>query len=70
MEPLPLLPTDPRELPAPEGELYRRRTRAHLLLETAEHVDQERRMEISREIQILGAGSLPALARAAASPQE
>jgi len=70
LESLPLLPIDPRELPAPEGELYRRRTRAHLLLETAEHVDSERRQEISREIQILGPSSLPALARAAASPQE
>src|SRR4051812_11260523 len=66
MDSLPFLPPDPRELPAPEGEIFRRRTRAFLLMETAEFVDTERRAEISREIQLMGPSALPALSRAAA----
>jgi len=67
---LPFVAPDPRLLPAPEGELFRRRVRAFRLLENSEHVDSERRAEISREILVLGAEALPALHRAAAGRQE
>lgn len=69
-EPLAYSGPDPREVPAGEGELYRRRTRASNLLELAENVDSERRSEISREILALGGPALPALARSAASRKE
>src|SRR5258708_14620333 len=67
---LPFVAPDPRLLPAPEGELFRRRVRALRLLESSEHVDSERRAEISREILVLGAEALPALHKAAAGRQE
>jgi regulator of sirC expression with transglutaminase-like and TPR domain len=70
MDSLPFNAPDPRELPAPQGEIFRRRVRAFTLLEASEDVDSERRAEIAREILILGADALPALARAAASRQE
>jgi len=68
--PLPIHAPDPRRLPAPEGEVFRRHTRAHVLMDLCEHVDAERRSEIAREILVLGADSLPALARTAASRHE
>lgn len=67
---LPFFPPDPRDLPAPAGELYRRRVRAHALLQVCEEVEPERRSEISRELIKLGTDALPALARAAASRKE
>src|SRR5258708_4390440 len=69
-EPLPFAGPDPGELPAGEGELFRRRTRAATLLELAENVDSERRAEIAREILALGECALPALNRAAAGRKE
>jgi len=70
MDPLPFYPPDPRDLPAPPGELYRRRVRAQTLLSFCEHVDSERRGEMARELLALGTDALPALSRAAASRQE
>ena len=68
--PLPLHATDPRQLPAPEAESFRRRVRAHALMDMCEHVDAERRAEIAREILIMGADALPALSKTAASRHE
>ena len=70
MDSLPLIPPDPREFPAPEGELFRRHCRAHVLLSLCEDVDSERRAEISREILMLGAEALPAVSKAAAGRAE
>ena len=70
LDSLPFLSPDPREMPAGEGELFRRRTRAATLLELAENVTSERRAEITREILVLGQSALPALHRAAASRKE
>ncbi|HYG77912.1 MAG TPA: transglutaminase-like domain-containing protein [Planctomycetota bacterium] len=67
---LPFFPPDPRDLPAPPGELYRRRVRAYALLQVCEEVDSERRGEISRELLMLGTDALPALSRAAAGRKE
>lgn len=67
---MPFSGPDPREVPAGEGELFRRRTRAANLLELAENVDSERRSEISREILALGMPALPALSKTAASRSE
>ena len=68
--PLPIHAPDPRRLPGPEGELYRRQVRAQVLLDLCEDVSAERRAEIAREILVLGADAMPALARAAASRHE
>src|SRR5471032_189892 len=68
--PLPIHAPDPRRLPGPEGELYRRQVRAQVLMDLCEDVNAERRAEIAREILVLGADSMPALARAAASRHE
>ncbi|HEY3325352.1 MAG TPA: transglutaminase family protein [Planctomycetota bacterium] len=70
MDPLPLMPIDPHELPAPAGELYRRRVRAYFLLSLCEDVDAERRAEISRELLTLGHDALAALTHAAAGRNE
>ncbi len=70
MDSLPFYPPDPRDLPAPPGELYRRRVRAHTLLVLCENVDSERRGEMARELLALGTDALPALSRAAAGRQE
>ena len=69
-EPLPFNGPDPREVPAGESEVFRRRTRAVSLLELAENVSAERRAEISREILALGVSALPALAKSAAGRSE
>ncbi len=68
--PLPLHGPDPRQLPAPEAEMYRRKCRAYVLMEMCENVDTERRAEIAREILVMGADALPALSKAAASRHE
>jgi regulator of sirC expression with transglutaminase-like and TPR domain len=67
---LPFHPVDPRDLPAPAGELFRREVRAANLLALCEDVDRERRDEIAREILALGPDALPALKHAAASANE
>jgi regulator of sirC expression with transglutaminase-like and TPR domain len=61
---------DPRQLPAPAGEQYRRHVRAQSLLANCEHVDAERRAEISRELLQIGPEALPALMQASVSPEE
>ena len=68
--PLPIHAPDPRRLPTTEGESYRRRMRAHVLMDLCEHVDAERRAEIAREVLVLGVDTIPALSKAAASRQE
>jgi|GEM_PF-398378 len=70
MELLPFYPPDPRDLPQPAGEIFRRKVRAHTLLDLAEDVDSERRLEITREMLMLGSEALPALSKAAASRRE
>ncbi|MCY3020063.1 MAG: transglutaminase-like domain-containing protein, partial [Planctomycetota bacterium] len=70
MDFLPFYPVDPRELPAPPGEVFRRHVRAHNLLAACEDVDSERRGEMSREILALGVEALPALQHAATGRRE
>ena len=70
MDALPLNGPHPQDLPAPASEIFRRRVRAHALLETCEDVNAERRAEIAREILMLGIEALPALTLAAAGRKE
>jgi len=64
------LTPDPREVPACPAEDFRRRTRAHRLLDLAEDVDAERRAEMAREILLLGPQALQAATETAAGKRE
>ncbi len=70
MDPLPLIPVDPRVLPAPPAEAFRRRVRAHQLLSLCEDVDSERRGEIARELYALGHEAIAAITQAASGERE
>jgi len=69
-DPWPFEGPDPRQLPAPAGEQFRRHVRAQTLLTNCEHVDAERRAEISRELIQIGTEALPALIQAAGGREE
>ncbi|MCW8129875.1 MAG: transglutaminase family protein [Planctomycetota bacterium] len=59
-------PPDPRLLPAPPGELFRRQRRVQSLLARCRSLDRERFAEVLTEIMLQGTGALPEL-RAASS---
>lgn len=62
-------PPDPRRLPAPEGELFRREHRVQALLERCHGLDRDRFAEVLQEIMLHGTAALPHL-RAASSAGE
>jgi regulator of sirC expression with transglutaminase-like and TPR domain len=68
--PWPFEGPDPRQLPTPPGEQFRRHVRAQTLLAHCEHVDSERRAEISRELLQIGPEALPPLMQALNSREE
>ncbi|MBI3828059.1 MAG: transglutaminase family protein [Planctomycetes bacterium] len=65
---LPHDPPDPRRLPAPEGETFRRRRRIQSLLSSAQNLDRDRFAEVLTEIMIHGTDALPELRAASAQP--
>ena len=54
-------PPDPRKLPAPEGEQFRRRRRIPALLAQCQGLDRERYAEVLQEIMVHGVEALPDL---------
>jgi len=54
-------PPDPRKLPAPEGEQFRRCRRIPALLAQCQGLDRERYAEVLREIMLHGVAALPDL---------
>ena len=62
-------PPDPRKLPAPEGEQFRRRRRVQSLLSQCQGLDRDRYTEVLQEILVHGVAALPDL-RAATRASE
>jgi len=58
-ERLPFQPPDPRLLPAPPGEAFRREHRVLLLLDLVPGLDAERRAELAQEVLLHGLDALP-----------
>lgn len=65
-ERLPFDPPDPRKLPAPPGEIFRRRRRVQTLLAQCHGLDRDRFSEVLQEIMLHGVEALPDLRAAIA----
>lgn len=63
-------PPDPRTLPAPVGELFRRNRRVQNLLQRCRHLDRDRFSEVLQEILLHGVSALPELREACAGADE